>query len=121
MRDITDGTSNTLFVGERASKQSPQTTWVGAVTGAVIQQTNNPALGVEGPGVLVLTNSGAASEGRVPNNPLEHVEDTNSRHSQGVNWLFGDGSVRGITNSIAPATWVAVTTRAGGEVVTLAD
>ena len=113
--DITDGTSNTLFAGERASKQSPMTTWVGAVSGSVIQQTNNPALGVEGPGILVLTNSGEIAEGRTPNNPLEHVEDTNSRHSQGVNWLFGDGSVRGISDSIPAAVWVAIATRSGGE------
>ena len=119
--DITDGTSNTLFAGERASKQSPMTTWVGGVSGAVIPQTNNPSLGVEGPGVLILTNSGMAAEGRVPNNPLEHVEDTNSRHSQGVNWLFGDGSVRGISNTVSPMLWVAATTRAGGETLTFND
>ena len=119
--DITDGTSNTLFAGERASKQSPMTTWVGAVSGSVIQQTNNPALGVEGPGILVLTNSGEVAEGRTPNNPLEHVEDTNSRHAQGVNWLFGDGSVRSISDSIPPAVWVAITTRTGGESQTYND
>src|SRR5204862_1808829 len=90
--DITDGSSNTLFAGERASKQSPMTTWVGAVTNASVPQTNNPALGLEGPGVLVLTNSGEVSDGRTPNNPQEHVEDTNSRHTQGGNWLFGAGS-----------------------------
>ena len=116
---ILDGSSNTLFVGERASKQSPQTTWVGAATNASIPQTNNPLLGLEGPGVLVLTNSGTIAEGRVPNNPLEHVEDTNSPHPGGVNWLFGDGTVRSITNSISPTTWIALTTRSGGESVSL--
>ena len=115
--DITDGSSNTLFAGERAHRQSPMTTWVGAVTNASVPQTNNPALGLEAEGVLVLTNSGTIAEGRVPNNALEHVEDTNSNHPGGVNWLFGDGTVRGITNSISPATWVGLTTRAGGEAV----
>src|SRR5439155_7140680 len=47
---ITDGSSNTLFVGERAwiwrgKVRSPVTTWVGAITNAVIPQTLNPALG----------------------------------------------------------------------------
>ena len=119
--DITDGSSNTLFAGERASKQSPMTTWVGAVSGASVPQTNNPALGLEGPGVLVLTNSGEVDEGRVPNSPFEHVEVTNSSHFQGVNWLFGDGSVRSISNSISPAVWVAITTRSGGEDMTVDD
>ena len=119
--DITDGTSNTLFAGERASKQSPMTTWVGAVTNASIPQTNNPALGLEGPGILVLTNSGEVAEGRVPNSPFEHVEDTNSPHIGGVNWMFGDASVRSISNSISPDVWVAITTRSGGEPLTMQD
>jgi len=122
--DITDGSSNTLFVGERAwiwqgRVRSPGTTWVGAVTNAVIPQTLNPALGIEFGHVLILTNSGTVEEGRVPNNALDHVEDANSNHPQGVNFLFGDGSVQSIQNSIAPAVWVAISTRAGGEPVSL--
>src|SRR5262249_42546700 len=110
-----------LFVGERAwtwqgKVRSPVTTWVGAVTGAVIPQTLNPALGFEVEGVMVLTNSGSVAEARVPNNSLDHVEDANSNHPQGVNFLFGDGSVRSIQNTIAPDVWVAISTRAGGEV-----
>ena len=66
---------------------------------------------------MVLTNSGIVAERRVPNNALDHVEDASSNHSQGVNFLFGDGSVRSIQNSIAPAVWVGMTTRSGGEAV----
>jgi prepilin-type N-terminal cleavage/methylation domain-containing protein/prepilin-type processing-associated H-X9-DG protein len=120
--DISDGSSTTLFVGERAwlwqgKVRSPITTWVGAVTHAVIPQTLNPLLGYEVEGVMVLTNSGTVAEGRVPNNSLDHVEDANSNHAQGVNFLFGDGSVRSIQNSISPAVWVGMATRSGGEVV----
>jgi prepilin-type N-terminal cleavage/methylation domain-containing protein/prepilin-type processing-associated H-X9-DG protein len=118
--DIRDGTSNTLFVGERASKRSPMTTWVGAVTDAVVPP-QNPGYDDEGPPVLVLTNTGTAADARVPNNPLDHVEDSNSRHTQGVNFLFGDGSVRSIHNTIDPVVWVALGTRAGGEVVSYRD
>ena len=109
----------TLGPAALASGGNPH--WVsgsGAVTNAVIPQTLNSALGFEVEGIMVLTNSGSVDEGRVPNNPLDHVEDSNSRHPQGVNFLFGDGSVRPIQNSIRPALWVALGTRAGGEPVT---
>jgi prepilin-type N-terminal cleavage/methylation domain-containing protein/prepilin-type processing-associated H-X9-DG protein len=118
--DITDGPSNTIFVGERGSRRSPQTTWTGAVTSASVPPVN-PGYDAEGPGVLVLTNSGTAADGRVPNNLLDHVEDSNSNHTQGVNFLFGDGSVRSISNTISPTVWVAITTRAGNEPVNLDD
>jgi prepilin-type N-terminal cleavage/methylation domain-containing protein/prepilin-type processing-associated H-X9-DG protein len=116
--DVTDGTSNTMFVVERASKRSPMTTWVGAVTGCIAPPLN-PALDDEGPPVLVLTNTGTAADARTPSNPLDHVEDANSRHTGGVNALFGDGSVRFVRDSVNPVVWEAISTRAGGEAVSL--
>src|SRR5262249_45957514 len=114
--DITDGTSNTIFVIERESKRSPMTTWTGAVTNAIYPPVN-PAYDNEGPGTLVLTNTGTAADGRVPNNKLDHVEDASGRHPAGVATLLGDGSARMIQNTISPAVWQALGTRAGGEVV----
>jgi prepilin-type N-terminal cleavage/methylation domain-containing protein/prepilin-type processing-associated H-X9-DG protein len=40
-----------------------------------------------------------------------------SRHSGGVNLLLADGSVRFVVDSVDPATWRAVATRGGGEVL----
>lgn len=40
-----------------------------------------------------------------------------SRHSGGVNVLFGDGSVRFVKNTVDRATWRAIGTRNGGEVI----
>jgi prepilin-type N-terminal cleavage/methylation domain-containing protein len=119
---IVDGLSNTLFVGERAwmwrgRVRSPLTTWTGAVTNAVIPQTLDPALGFEVEGVMVLTNSGTVAEARTPNNRHDHVEDASSNHLQCVNFLFGDGAVRSIPDSISPEVWVAMATRAAGDQV----
>jgi prepilin-type N-terminal cleavage/methylation domain-containing protein/prepilin-type processing-associated H-X9-DG protein len=113
--DITDGSSNTLFVTERWSKFSPRTTWTGALTGA-INPPLKPAFEDEGPQTFVLTQTGEVGEARTPNNTLGHVEDATSPHSGGVNALFGDGSVRFLRNGINPAVWVGLGTRTGGEV-----
>jgi len=114
IKEITDGMSHTIMVSERASRQSPQTTWVGVVTDADVPP-KNPTYDAEGPPVLVLTNTGTAADGRVPNNKLDHVEDSNSEHPQGVHIMFADGSVQAINNDIDPNVWVALGTRAGGE------
>ncbi len=116
--DVTDGTSQTCFVGERSSDYV-WGTWVGAVPGATVPPRRPSPLGPEGAPVLVLGHTGVASEGHTPNNPTNHVDDFTSRHPLGVNFLFGDGSVRNINNTIDPRVWQAVGTRAGGEAVSL--
>jgi prepilin-type N-terminal cleavage/methylation domain-containing protein/prepilin-type processing-associated H-X9-DG protein len=40
-----------------------------------------------------------------------------SRHTGGVNVLLGDGSVRFVSDTVAPQTWRSLSTRMGGEVV----
>ncbi len=116
--DITDGSSNTMIVTERQSKFSPQTTWVGAVTGTLVPPIN-PAFEEEESHILCTTNTGVAADGRTPNNPLGHVEDSSSFHTGGINVLFGDGSVRFIRNTIPATVWEAIGTRSGGETVSL--
>jgi prepilin-type N-terminal cleavage/methylation domain-containing protein/prepilin-type processing-associated H-X9-DG protein len=115
--DITDGLSNTLFVGERASNMS-SVTWTGAVTNGVVpaQRYPDPAdrlANAEGASALVLAHG---SRDHLPNNPLVFDADaTSSYHVQGVNFLFGDGSVHPIDSSINGTLYEALLTRAGGE------
>ena len=117
--EVTDGLSNTLFVGERCSSMS-DVTWTGAVTNGVVPAIRYPStadqLGnAEAASALVLSHG---SRDHLPNNPLVFDADaTSSFHTQGVNFLFGDGSVQSISNSISGTVYEALLTRAGGEPV----
>jgi prepilin-type N-terminal cleavage/methylation domain-containing protein len=117
--DITDGMSNTIFVGERGTSMS-SVTWTGAVTGAVVPAQRYPSAAdrlanAEAAGALVLAHG---SVDHLPNNPLVFDADaTASFHFNGVNFLFGDGSVHQINNNIDGAVYEALLTRAGGEAV----
>jgi prepilin-type N-terminal cleavage/methylation domain-containing protein/prepilin-type processing-associated H-X9-DG protein len=107
--DMTDGTSNTFVVGERSSDIA-LATWTGVIPEAVVPLRRDPDE-AEGPALLVLGRGDHA-----PNSPSSHVDDFYSRHPQGINCLFADGSVHSIGNAISPAAWAAIQTRAGGEV-----
>jgi len=122
--EVTDGLSNTLFVGERSSilfyKQADGSrpsvcTWVGALPGGDLINGIFP----RAPALYILGHTGEPSDPHKPNSPQANgffrPEDFTSKHSGGVNFLFGDGSVKFITDSIDGQTWVKLGTRAGGE------
>ena len=115
--DFKDGLSTTLFVGERSSTMS-SVTWTGAVTNGVVPAIRYPnpsdqLANAELASALVLAHG---SQFHLPNNPLVFDADaTASFHLQGVNFLFGDGSVKIINNSVAGATYEALLTRANGD------
>ncbi len=110
--DITDGLSNTFVVGERSSDIA-LSSWVGAPPGALVPLRRDTSE-QEGHFLLVLGRGDHA-----PNSPDSHIDDFYSRHSQGINCLFGDGSVRSISNSINLNVWAGIQTRNGGEVIAL--
>jgi prepilin-type N-terminal cleavage/methylation domain-containing protein/prepilin-type processing-associated H-X9-DG protein len=122
---VSDGLSNTVFIGEHSSILSNKT-WVGVVPGAVTP----PRLDLRpwpsennGAGCLVGVHSGPDTHDHpqviihAPNDPFGHTDQMWGEHGDGCNVLFGDGSVRFITTFINPNTWVALSTRDGGEVV----
>jgi prepilin-type N-terminal cleavage/methylation domain-containing protein len=59
----------------------------------------------------------------IPSGPPERLytalgwRAARSRHASGVNVMLGDGSIRFIANGVALATWRALATRMGGEVI----
>ncbi len=118
MSSITDGSSQTLMVGERSQNLS-RGTWTGAVTNAavpLIALQAEAGLDPEGGGALVLAHTG---EGHGPNSPsgLAHGDQFWSLHPGGANFLFVDGSVHFIKEVIAFKTFQALATRQGGEIL----
>jgi prepilin-type N-terminal cleavage/methylation domain-containing protein/prepilin-type processing-associated H-X9-DG protein len=123
--DVSDGLSNTVFLGERSSVLS-NNTWVGVVPGAVVSprldmrpwpSENNASTDLVGchsgpdvhdhPQVII----------HAPNNPFGHTDEMWGEHGPGCNVLFGDGSVRFFTAFTDGNVWVALSTRNGSEVV----
>jgi prepilin-type N-terminal cleavage/methylation domain-containing protein len=114
--DILDGLSNTLFVGDRTSMLS-YSTWAGGPTGAL-----NPFLLAPGNfgAEITLLMCHAGSTG--PNTPgVFDADSTSSPHRVGVPFLFGDGSVHFLSNTIDINVWMALATRAGSEAINSAD
>lgn len=117
LRDITDGTSQTLAVGERSHRLG-EATWVGSVTNAIMFPTDNDDIGryrTETSSGMVL---GHVGEGVGPGDRRGDVNQFYSLHSGGgVNFLFADGHVSFLRSTLNYQTYKAIATRAGGEVV----
>lgn len=121
--DITDGASQTFAIGERSHNLS-FVTWTGRAIGGFLYKTSSIEGGTdlfhaepEESFTMVLGPVGLEDGPRTPNHREAHVEDFWSRHPGGVNFLFGDGSVKFLKDGINPLVYRALATRAGGEVV----
>jgi prepilin-type N-terminal cleavage/methylation domain-containing protein/prepilin-type processing-associated H-X9-DG protein len=119
LRDITDGTAQTIALGER-SHQLGEATWVGAVTGAILAPPPGDPDGIGFPRPENSTGMvlGHAGEGKGPGDPRSDVNQFYSQHAgRGVNFLFADGHVAFLKSTMNYKAYLALCTRAGGEVV----
>ncbi len=116
MADITDGTSQTIAVGER-SLLLGDATWVGSVTNAVLLPPQYGGLGRYRPEHASGMVLGHAGEGKTPGDRQSDANQFFSWHPGGVNFLFVDGHVSFLRTTMDYATYRALATRAGNEVV----
>jgi type II secretory pathway pseudopilin PulG len=108
--EIVDGLSCTIFIGERVTTLAP-CAWAGSPTGAQVPFFRAPG-NFGDADALVLGHCGVAA----PNDPkVVDADAMASAHQVGVQFLFGDGSVRLIDNSISLSIYQALATRAGGD------
>jgi prepilin-type N-terminal cleavage/methylation domain-containing protein/prepilin-type processing-associated H-X9-DG protein len=117
LRDVTDGVSQTLFIGERSLLLGDNTTWVGAVTGAVLFPSGN-GIGRNvtelDPGFVL----GHAGEQVGPGDRNSEVNQFYSLHAgPGADFAFGDGHVAFLRAAMNYRTFQNLVTRAGGEII----
>jgi len=122
VKDITDGTTHTVFFGERTPLRSPAT-WVGIVPGSVTCPGSLfPLAECDGAAPQINVHSGPGDDEvppviEPPNNTSGYTDEMHAEHPGGCNVLFGDGSVRFVLETINPEVWAAWATRAGGELI----
>jgi type II secretory pathway pseudopilin PulG len=121
-RDIIDGLTKTVFVGEHAVISDK--TWVGVVPGAEVcplDPHRHPFTTCDEAATLVLAHSGpAASEPGIihpPNFPTCHVCQMYAAHADGAFVLLGDGSIQRVDPLINVDVWAALCSRNGQEVL----
>lgn len=119
---VTDGLSNTIFIGEHSPILSDKT-WVGVIPGSVVFPTARFAFSEGEVGAAQLLVHSGPNPGETP--PLIHPPNSRmgkvcqmyAEHPGGCNVLMGDGSVRFAKSTISQAVWPALATIAGGEVI----
>jgi prepilin-type N-terminal cleavage/methylation domain-containing protein/prepilin-type processing-associated H-X9-DG protein len=117
LRDITDGTAQTIAIGERAHNLG-EATWTGSVTGAILFPDDGDGVGYPRPenssGMIL----GHAGERKGPGDPNSDVNQFYSRHNgRGVNFLFADGHISFLKSTMDYRSYLALATRAGGEAI----
>jgi prepilin-type N-terminal cleavage/methylation domain-containing protein/prepilin-type processing-associated H-X9-DG protein len=130
LADITDGTSNTFLFGERYHRdpefdRSHSVVWPGPGSSPLAGWSRWGNV-LPGAGASVTLSTPVPINYRVPpggdsSTLQDRVCAFGSGHPGGANFAFADGSVRFVSESIPLPLLQALSTRAGGEVVSASD
>jgi prepilin-type processing-associated H-X9-DG protein len=129
LADVSDGTSETLMIGER-SRNLADAAWPGSIGSRaepvpLCTKAGWPVQSCVGLMFLLMGRTGPASDiisgsipgGSTPNNQAAGADAFWSRHPGGCNFLFCDGSVRFIKGTVAAMVFTGLASRAGGEII----
>lgn len=116
-RDISDGISHTIAIGERGAF-FVQTPWVGVLDQGTVQTTAGAPV-YQSFDYPPPTMAMARFYNKSINDPFSEPYDFFSPHTRNMNLLFLDGSVQSVNFTISIDVLCALATRAGGEVVQL--
>ena len=117
VRDVTDGTSQTITVGERGSLLT-RVPWAGAINGGICRITpGSPSQSTRTKTAPVEPLARADTNGGTSTDLFFDPDDFYSPHPAGIHFLMCDGSVRFIKTSISSAVYGDLCSRNLGEIV----
>jgi hypothetical protein len=110
IRDISDGTTHTIFVGEKAIEED-DLGWMSGTRATLRNTGGNPNLNMPVRGAIDGGPAQAAGD------PLLYVGGFSSYHPGGAQFMIGDGSVRFISETIDQLVYQQLGNRADGKLM----